>query len=146
MYFVTGSPDPNWVGTSPIDVTIKEVKDHYAGFHEEVQRVIDASVHISKWPLLVRDPLPLWSSGRIVLLGDACHPMKPHMGQGAGMAFEDAAVLVRCMQDKSGDWSGAFELYEANRHERTSRSRESPTQTRSCSTRKIRHGALDTTP
>lgn len=121
VYFVTGSPDPNWEGTVPRDVTIKEVKDHYAGFHEEVQRVIDASIHISKWPFLVRDPLPLWSSGRIVLLGDACHPMKPHMGQGAGMAFEDAAVLMRCVLAEKDDYAAAFKLYEANRHERCSK-------------------------
>lgn len=121
VYFVTGSPDPNWQGTAPVDVTIKEVKDLYAGFHEEVMRVIDASVHISKWPFLTRDPLPLWSSGRIVLLGDACHPMKPHMGQGAGMAFEDAAILVRCMQTMKDDYVAAFKLYEANRHARTSK-------------------------
>jgi 6-hydroxynicotinate 3-monooxygenase len=121
VYFVTGSPDPEWQGTSPVDVTIKEVRDHYAGFHEEVMRVIEASVHISKWPFLVRDPLPLWSSGRIVLLGDACHPMRPHMGQGAGMAFEDAAVLVRCMQQMKDDYPAAFKLYESNRHARTSK-------------------------
>ncbi|WP_454739304.1 FAD-dependent monooxygenase [Cupriavidus necator] len=121
VYFVTGSPDPNWEGTTPVDVTIQEVKDHYAGFHDEVQRVIDASVRISKWPLLTRDPLPLWSSGRIVLLGDACHPMKPHMGQGAGMAFEDAAVLARCLQEKRDDIEGALKLYEANRQGRASK-------------------------
>lgn len=121
VYFVTSSPDPNWEGALPVDATIKEVKDVYAGFHDEVQRVIDASVHITKWPLLVRDPLPLWSSGRLVLLGDACHPMKPYMGQGAGMAFEDAAVLLRCLRAKRGDYTAAFELYENNRHERTSK-------------------------
>ncbi len=121
VYFVTGSPDPDWEGTSPVNVTIKEVKDHYAGFHDEVQRVIDASVHISKWPLLTRDPLPLWSAGRVVLLGDACHPMKPHMGQGAGMAFEDAAILARCMDAMKDDPTEAFKLYEANRHERASK-------------------------
>jgi len=121
VYFVTGSPDPDWEGTTPVDVTIKEAKEHYAGFHEEVQRVIEASTHISKWPLLTRDPLPLWSSGRVVLLGDACHPMKPHMGQGAGMAFEDAAILVRSMQAMGDDVSGAFKLYEATRHERASK-------------------------
>lgn len=121
VYFVTGSPDPNWEGTSPVNVTIKEVKDHYAGFHEEVQRVIDASVQISKWPLLIRDPLPLWSSGKVVLLGDACHPMKPHMGQGAGMAFEDAAVLARCMNAEAGNLSEAFALYERTRRERAAK-------------------------
>jgi len=121
VYFVTGSPDPKWEGTSPVDVTIKEVKDHYAGFHDEVQRVIDASTHISKWPLLVRDPMPLWSEGRVVLLGDACHPMKPHMGQGAGMAFEDAAILARCMEAMGDDYPAAFKLYQHTRHERASK-------------------------
>ena len=46
------------------------------------------SSEITKWSLLERDPLPLWSRGRLVLLGDACHPMKPHMAQGAAMALE----------------------------------------------------------
>lgn len=121
VYFVTGSPDPHWEGLAPVDVTIKEVQDHYAGFHEEVQRVIGASVQISKWPLLTRDPLPLWSSGRVVLLGDACHPMKPHMGQGAGMAIEDAAVLARCLHLHPDDFSMAFKRYERTRHERANK-------------------------
>ncbi|HSW17522.1 MAG TPA: FAD-dependent monooxygenase, partial [Ramlibacter sp.] len=121
VYFVTGSPDPHWQGTSPVDVTIKEVQDHYAGFHDEVQRVIAASVSISKWPLLTREPLPLWSSGRVVLLGDACHPMKPHMGQGAGMAFEDAAVLARCMREHPDDFSVAFKRYELSRQDRAAK-------------------------
>ena len=103
-----------------MDATIKEVKDIYAGFHQHVQNVIGASVRITKWPLLVRDPLPLWSSGRVVLLGDACHPMKPYMGQGAGMAFEDAAMLLRCMLARMDDYTAAFKLYENNRHQRTS--------------------------
>jgi len=120
VYFVTGSPDPHWEGTSPVDVTVKEVQDHYAGFHDEVQRVIAASTSISKWPLLTRDPMPLWSSGRVVLLGDACHPMKPHMGQGAGMAFEDAAVLARCIQAYSDDIPKAYACYELTRKARAS--------------------------
>ena len=37
------------------------------------------------------------------------------------MAYEDAAVLVRCMQAKKDDYAAAFKLYEANRHERTSK-------------------------
>ena len=56
----------------------------------------------------------------MVLLGDACHPMKPHMGQGAGMAMEDAVVLVRCIDAVDGDYAAAFELYRANRIDRTS--------------------------
>jgi 6-hydroxynicotinate 3-monooxygenase len=100
---------------------MSEIKECYEGFHEEVQRVIDACPKATKWPLLTRKPLPLWSRGRIVLLGDACHPMKPHMGQGAGMAIEDAVVLVRCIDAANGDYAGALELYKANRIGRTTR-------------------------
>jgi 2-heptyl-3-hydroxy-4(1H)-quinolone synthase len=35
-----------------------------------------------------------WVKGRAVLLGDAAHGLSPNMGQGAGMAMEDAAVLA----------------------------------------------------
>jgi 2-heptyl-3-hydroxy-4(1H)-quinolone synthase len=35
-----------------------------------------------------------WTRGRAALLGDAVHPMTPNIGQGAGMAMEDAAVLA----------------------------------------------------
>ncbi|MGO7423904.1 FAD-dependent oxidoreductase, partial [Rhizobium ruizarguesonis] len=63
--------------------------------------------------------LPLWSQGRMVLLGDACHPMKPHMAQGAAMAIEDAAMLVRCLKEiGSQDYATAFRLYEASRRDR----------------------------
>lgn len=56
-----------------------------------------------------------------MLLGDACHPMKPHMGQGACMAMEDAAMLVRCLQHCDGDFRASFRLYETQRFERTRR-------------------------
>jgi len=122
VYFVTGSPEPNWPGgVSSIPTEMAEIRRCYEGFHPEVQRVIDASPWASKWPLLERDPLPLWSRDSIVMLGDACHPMKPHMGQGAGMAIEDAAILARCIDLCGDDFASAFKLYRANRIERTSR-------------------------
>ena len=122
IYFVTGSPDPNWQGgVSPVPAEIDEIVECYKGFHPEVMNVIKACPKASKWPLLEREPLPLWSRNRIVLLGDACHPMKPHMGQGAGMAIEDAAVLVRCIKDKGDDIEGAFKMYREGRIARTSK-------------------------
>jgi 2-heptyl-3-hydroxy-4(1H)-quinolone synthase len=36
----------------------------------------------------------VWVHGRVALLGDAAHALTPNMGQGAGMAMEDAAVLA----------------------------------------------------
>jgi salicylate hydroxylase len=36
------------------------------------------------------------AKGQIALLGDAAHPVRPFLAQGAGMAIEDAAELARC--------------------------------------------------
>jgi salicylate hydroxylase len=45
-----------------------------------------------------RDPAPVWTRGRVTLLGDAAHPMSPAVGQGASLAVEDAVVLARCLR------------------------------------------------
>lgn len=39
-----------------------------------------------------------WVHGRVVLVGDAAHALTPNMGQGAGMAMEDAAVLAEQLE------------------------------------------------
>jgi FAD binding domain len=46
-----------------------------------------------------RPPGRTWGRGRITLLGDAAHPMKPNIGQGAAQALEDAVVLGSCIAD-----------------------------------------------
>lgn len=121
---VTGSPAPDWdpaVTNVPVDV--KEVSECYEGFHEEVQKIIKALPHVTKWPLLERKPLTMWGRDNIALLGDACHPMKPHMGQGAGMAIEDGAVLARSLVAES-NVRDALRLYENNRKDRTAKVQE----------------------
>jgi len=47
--------------------------------------------------LMVRGPMPHWSKGRITLLGDACHPILPFLGQGGVMAIEDGYVIAACL-------------------------------------------------
>jgi 2-polyprenyl-6-methoxyphenol hydroxylase-like FAD-dependent oxidoreductase len=48
-------------------------------------------------PVYFRPP-PTWlSRGRVVLIGDAAHPMTPDLGQGACQAIEDAVVLADCL-------------------------------------------------
>jgi 6-hydroxynicotinate 3-monooxygenase len=123
IYYVTGVPQAEWpAGQSVAPSSRDEMREAFAGYHPSVQKLIDATPEVTKWPLLERDPLPLWSRGRLVLLGDACHPMKPHMAQGAAMAIEDAAMLTRCLDEVGAtDYAGAFALYEANRAERASK-------------------------
>jgi 2-polyprenyl-6-methoxyphenol hydroxylase-like FAD-dependent oxidoreductase len=64
--------------------------------------------------MLVSGP---WHSGRVVLLGDAVHATTPHLGQGAGMAIEDAIVLAEEL-DKDCDTEAAFVAYRSRRYQR----------------------------
>jgi salicylate hydroxylase/6-hydroxynicotinate 3-monooxygenase len=124
LYFVTSVPESaewmtpeSWSAKGEID----ELRKAYAGFHPEVQAVIDACPEVYKWALLERDPLPKWWDDAVVLLGDACHPMTPYMAQGAASALEDAAVLTRCLEGIERDGlPEAFALYEATRKPRAS--------------------------
>jgi 6-hydroxynicotinate 3-monooxygenase len=121
LYFVTGVPEPSWKqGTSFVPADMDELRAAFRDFHPEVHRLLQATPEATKWPIFERDPLLLWSRGRIVLLGDACHPMKPHMGQGAAMAIEDAAILARSLDRHKGDYATAFSVYERARKDRTS--------------------------
>jgi salicylate hydroxylase len=99
----------------------QDFADLFADFHPAVRELIDRADDCFVQAIHERDPLPHWWSGRVVLLGDAAHAMPPHMGQGAGMAIEDALVLARALADSRGDSSGAFQRYEAKRKARVDR-------------------------
>lgn len=58
-----------------------------------------------------------WSDGPVTLMGDAAHPMRPHLGQGGCQAIEDAAALTHSL-DHSVDPAGAFRAYERRRRRR----------------------------
>jgi 2-polyprenyl-6-methoxyphenol hydroxylase-like FAD-dependent oxidoreductase len=55
-----------------------------------------------------------WGRGRVTLLGDAAHPMKPNIGQGAAQALEDAVVLASCVAGR-GLAEEALRAYERRR-------------------------------
>jgi salicylate hydroxylase/6-hydroxynicotinate 3-monooxygenase len=125
VYFVTSVPEPaDWITTESWSAKgdVEELRAAYAGFHPEVQSVLQACPDCHKWAILEREPLARWSDGRVVLLGDACHPMTPYMAQGAATSIEDAAVLARCLAAvEHDDVARAFRVYEATRKPRTSR-------------------------
>ena len=124
LYFVTSVPESadwmtpeSWSAKGDLDA----LRTAYRGFHPEVQTVIEACPEVYKWALLERDALPRWCKGRVVLLGDACHPMTPYMAQGAASALEDAAILSRCLAHVDADGlEHAFALYESVRKPRAS--------------------------
>ena len=96
----------------------------FAGWHEEVHALIRAIPEPHTWALMVRPPLPRWTTGRVTLLGDACHSMVPFLAQGAVMAIEDALVLSRALTEGSGDIPERLQRYESARRERTRRAVE----------------------
>jgi 2-polyprenyl-6-methoxyphenol hydroxylase-like FAD-dependent oxidoreductase len=65
-----------------------------------------------------RDPVPDWHRGRVVLLGDAAHPMSYTLGQGANQALEDAVTLAHHLAHGPGP-DAALAAYAAARVPRT---------------------------
>jgi 6-hydroxynicotinate 3-monooxygenase len=130
VYFVTSVPEPNWTDESwSMKGDLEELRQAFVGFHPQVRAVLEACPEVHKWAINVREPLPRWCEGRVVLLGDACHPMTPYMAQGAATSMEDAVVLTRCLQDIGKDMSSGVDILAAfNRYERTRKQRTSDIQ------------------
>ncbi len=62
--------------------------------------------------------------GRVALLGDAAHPMRPYLAQGAGMALEDAAALgvaLASVRNSRQEVPAALERYAQSRWQRNAR-------------------------
>src|SRR5437773_2933952 len=103
--------------------TVERALAAFEGWHPQVRRIIAAADTCFIWALFDRDPLPHWSVGRTTLLGDACHPMYPFMGQGAAQAIEDGAALAACL-GMIADPAAALRHYERLRLPRVTRLQE----------------------
>ena len=55
------------------------------------------------------------------LLGDAAHPMRPYLAQGAAMAIEDAQALAMAVQENWGDFPKAFQNFSSRRWQRVAK-------------------------
>ena len=68
--------------------------------------------------LVDRDPISVWGSGLVTLLGDAAHPMLPHTGQGAAQAIVDAVTLANALAG-GREIEPALRSYERERQKKT---------------------------
>jgi salicylate hydroxylase len=132
LYPVAGGQLINMVAFVPTDTEseeswsapgdLKALAAEYAGWDKPVQDTIDALDETFRWGIYDRTPLPYWSTSRITLMGDAAHPMVPHVGQGAGQSIEDAITLAVLLEGcTASDVAGRLKLYETLRLARTSR-------------------------
>ncbi|WP_272475644.1 FAD-dependent monooxygenase [Baekduia alba] len=107
-------------GFQPQHVSAAEFAERFAGWHPDVRATIDVLTDVTLWGLFAGTPLPSWTSGRVVLLGDVAHPMLPFAAQGACQAIEDAVALGACLGRAPGDIDGALARYEHVRIPRAS--------------------------
>lgn len=94
---------------------------HFQGQRPEVLRLLELIDVWRLWVLCDREPVKNWSNGRVVLLGDAAHPMLQYLAQGACMATEDAVVLADKVAASPDDLPAAFKAYQQNRYLRSGR-------------------------
>jgi salicylate hydroxylase len=127
----------NYVGFVPSDTSVREswsapgdpaaLATHFAGWDPVIGEVIAAISGPGgsgfQWGMYDRAPLPRWSSGRLTLLGDAAHPMLPHLGQGVNQALEDAVALATLLgaSTSSAGVPRALAAYQGLRRDRTAR-------------------------
>lgn len=100
---------------------IEELKKAYKGWNRTIETLLQHADPntLYKWALHDRLPMKQWSKGRIIVLGDAAHPMLPFLAQGAAMAIEDGAVLANCI-DNFDEVEEALKYFEKIRKPRTS--------------------------
>lgn len=118
-----------WFNSFPADEQQAQLIDRKAapGYFEALHRtdpsvnrriIAAAAPEVSRiYPDYDVPSLPYWSTGRVILIGDAAHAVTPHSGQGASMALEDALVLAACLEAEPTP-EGAFRRFEALRRDR----------------------------
>jgi salicylate hydroxylase len=77
-----------------------------------------------QWALHDRSPVSGsndMAQGRVALLGDAAHPMRPYLAQGAGMAIEDAQALAQCLRVGNATVAEQLQAYAEQRWARNAR-------------------------
>ena len=103
---------------------VAEVLRALQGVCAPLQALVDAAGGWRLWILCDRAPMrgaQEHASGRVALIGDAAHPMRPYLAQCAGMAIEDAQALGQCLGDGSGDVAGQLLRFAGQRWQRNRR-------------------------
>ena len=119
----------NYVGFVPAGEEMKEswsapgdpavLRREFEGWDPRIGKLLEQVDKTLRWALYDREPLPTWTKGRLTLLGDAAHPMLPHLGQGANQSIEDGMALATILAGvNTSAVPAALLAYERLRRER----------------------------
>ena len=113
--------DENW----DQDTNLMEIREKFSDF-SLLKKVFDTKEVVKKWGLFEHNSINTWHKNRVVLLGDACHPILPYLAQGATQAIEDALELsIRIQQSfKNHDLGKELKNYTKNRAPRVEKVRK----------------------
>ncbi|MET0219484.1 MAG: FAD-dependent monooxygenase [Tardiphaga sp.] len=115
VYVMAALPAARWDGDgSPVKGDRDEFIAAFDDAHDDLKRAAEAAEDVTVWPIHDRPRNDVWFKGRVVLMGDACHAVRPFMAAGGSMAIEDAAILSRCIAEFD-DPATAFARYTAIR-------------------------------
>jgi salicylate hydroxylase len=96
-----------------------ELRQEFEGWDPRIAYLLSHVESTFRWSLYDRDPIPVWTKGRLTLLGDAAHPMLPHLGQGANQSIEDGMALSLLLGASDPlDAPAALQTYESLRRTR----------------------------
>ncbi len=96
-----------------------ELRQEFEGWDPRIGELLSHVESTFQWALYDRDPIPVWTEGRLTLLGDAAHPMLPHLGQGANQSIEDGMALSLLLDASApDDIPAALQTYESLRRTR----------------------------
>lgn len=79
----------DWNIRIPSEIFLNEL----TGYHPALRHLLAKGKDVRLWKLLFRAPLPTWHRGKLVVIGDAAHPMLPYQGQAGAQAIEDGCAL-----------------------------------------------------
>lgn len=94
MYLLEHVPDNPWREEAELPNILRDLLEGFGGVVSDLRKTISDDAEIVYRPLEAILVDGDWYSGRVALIGDSVHATTPHLGSGAGMAVEDAIVLV----------------------------------------------------
>ena len=116
---VVGKQNEQEVESWNFSSTTKEVEESIFNFDNRLQNLFSAGSSINKWGLFFHQPQN-WFDSRLLIIGDAAHPMLPFMAQGACAALEDSLILDYVFK-KYNDYSEIFTNFASIRQKRVKR-------------------------